>query len=447
MTTNRNINNVFLIVLLFLFVKISAQETYSLSLEEAKNRALSKNKLLKIQEEKVREANYKINAVSSKGKPLVYGIANYMHTFRENNFIIPEGGIGDFLTVPIPFNDFNLYSVDQDIFTAGIIAYQPITQLFRIRNGVDAATAEASMEQTEARIASARIISGIEKLFYAVKIEEAKIAQLETDVALSKTKLYDVESALQAGETNEVSRMGLQAELAKKEYDLLQTEIDRENYLADLKVMLEFDEATNLQLDSLKVQPYLLESFDYYWEEAQKNSPELINAQKQKEMAQYGVSANKNVYLPDLGLIGGATYQNIVPEFPETNYFIGANLIWNIIGFGNRKSELAQSKSKEIQATLFEENTQSDLKNKVAKAYKNAEQAERLITIAQKAYFYRKEAFRIKTNERNTGLTTEKELLEFKVELQKAKQEAFAASLNFNMAVLDLKVLAGLIVR
>ncbi|MGS2764135.1 TolC family protein [Sinomicrobium sp. M5D2P9] len=432
-----------LLLLLLLPLGIKAQQSRVLGLEEAKEIALSENRLLRIQQEKANESFYKIRAMSAKGKPVLYASGNYLHSFRDNNFVIPRGGIGDFLNIPIPWNDFTLYQGDRDIFTAGILAYQPVTQLFRVRHGVKAIRAENEMENSKLHKAALEVEAGVEKLFYAVKIQDKKIGEAKAEVELAEARLYDAESARIAGETQEVNVLGLKAEKASKEHLLLEAEINRDNYMADLRNTLSLADTVVLELAPLPEAPYILQPESEYLARAMRDNPDIRAAVYQQEKAEHGVAAAKNAYLPDLGITGGVTYQGIIEELPETNYFVGANLTWNFLDFGKRKSELEQIKSRQLQASLYAENTRDEIRNKITKAYRNAKQAEQLLSTARQAHMFREEEFRIKNNGLETGLITKKELLETKVELEKAARNAYAAQLNYNLAILDLRVLTG----
>lgn len=176
-------------------IVLKAQEVQRLNLEEATEIALQNNKLLQIQQEKVRESEYKIKAVSAKGKPQLFASGTYLHFFEENNFVIPAGGIGSILDVPIPWDDYTLYHGNQDIFTAGVLGYQPITQLFRVNNGVKAAKAQVETDRFKTTKASLEIQAGVEKLFYAIKIQERKIAETKQKLRLPKQK-YTTPKAL-----------------------------------------------------------------------------------------------------------------------------------------------------------------------------------------------------------------------------------------------------------
>lgn len=432
-----------LIIIALLFsVVLKAQTAEILSLEGAKKLALSQNKLLEVQQEKVNELNFKKDEISAKSLPTVRLMGNYIHTFNKNNFTIPQGGLGDILNIPIPWNDFTLYEGSQNLFVTSLLAYQPVTQLFRIHNGTKAIEAETEVERYKLKAAESKIENSIEKLYYAVSIQEKKLETAQTKIDWVKAKLYDAESAFLSKETQQVNVMGLKADLADTKHEYLLEQIDLENYMVDLRTVLMLPDSISLELAHQPIKTYFLNSKAYYLNQLSHNN-ELLGAQKQVEAANYGSNASRNAYLPDLGIIGGITYQGSIPEIPDMHYFLGINLSWDVLGFVNNRAQLGQSISKQNQAKAYSEYTISNIKANIEKGYRNAIQAQKLMAVAEEAYAFRLEEYRIKKDGLETGLLTKKELLETKLAVDKANQDAFASRLNFNIAILDLNALTG----
>lgn len=429
--------------LLYSFIA-QAQTKEVLSLEEAKQLALSQNKLLKIQREKVNQLNFKKDETGANSLPMLYLTGNYAHTFNEdNNIVIPQGSLGTIAGFTIPGENLTVYEGEQNMFTAGLLAYQPLTQLLRVNNGVKAIEAQAKVEEFKLKAAESKIKNSIEKLYYAVRIQEKKLETAQTNIDWAEAKLYDAESALLAKQIQEVNVIGLKADLADKKHEYLVEEIDLDNYIVDLKTTLMLPDSIDIKLGNHPIKIYNLNSKSYYFNQL-KNNNELIGAKKQIEAANYGIKAAKNAYLPDLGVIGGVTYQNIISDLPNTNYYLGVNLTWNVLGFVKHRAQLGESISKQNQAKAYAEHTVSTLHGNIEKNYRNAIQAQKLMDVAEEAYTFRLEEYRIKKNGLESGLLTKKELLETKSSLDKAKQDAFSSRLNFNMAVLDLNTLIGL---
>ena len=439
-------NSTFYICFLFIVLGssfvVSAQTAEILSLEDAKTMALSQNKLLEIQQEKVNELQFKKNEVEANSLPMLYLTGNYAHNFNSENIVIPQGALGTIGDYYIPGENLTVYEGKQNMFIAGVLAYQPLTQLLRVNNGVKAIEAQAEVEDFKLKAAESEIKNSIEKLYYAVKIQEKKLETAQINIDWVKAKLYDAESALLAEETQEVNVIGLKADLADKKHEYLLEENALENYIIDLKTTLMLPDSVTLKLAEQPIKTYTLNSKTYYLNQANNNN-ELLGAKKQIEAANYSVKASKNAYLPDLGLIGGFTYQDVISELPSTNSYLGVNLTWDVLGFVKHRAQLGQSLSKQHQAEAYAEHTSSTIHAKIEKAYRNAIQAQKLMDVAEEAYAFREEEYRIKKDGFETGLLTQKELLETKYVLDKAKQDAFSSRLNFNIAILDLNTLIG----
>ncbi|WP_159021245.1 TolC family protein [Formosa sp. L2A11] len=431
------------VTLLFSFV-VKAQTQEVLSLEKAKQLAISQNKLLEIQQEKVNELNFKKDETGANSLPMLYLTGNYAHTFNDDNsIVIPQGALGSIGDFSIPGQNLTVYEGKQNMLTGGLLAYQPLTQLLRVNNGVKAIEAQAKVEQFKLKAAQSKIENSIEKLYYAVRIQEKKLETAQTNIDWAKAKLYDAESALLAKQIQNVNVIGLKADLADKKHDYLVEEIALDNYLVDLKTTLMLPDSVDVKLEDQPIKIYNLNSKAYYLSQANNNN-ELLGAKKQIEAANYGTKAAKNAYLPDLGVIGGVTYQNVISELPSTSYYLGVNFTWNVLGFVKHRAQLGESISKQNQAKAYAEHTISKINGAIEKGYRNAIQAQKLMDVADEAYNFRLEEYRIKKDGLDSGLLTKKELLETKYTLDKAKQDAFSSRLNFNMAVLDLNTLIGL---
>ncbi|WP_299779784.1 TolC family protein [uncultured Formosa sp.] len=443
MIKNTTYNLCFLCVALLFSCIVEAQTQEVLSLDDAKQMALSQNKLLEIQQEKVNELNFKKDEVAANSLPMLYLSGNYFHNFNNENLVISQGGLGTIADIPIPTENLTVYESKQDILIGGLFAYQPITQLLRVNNGVKTIEAQVEVERFKLKAAESKIENSIEKLYYAVRIQEKKLETAQTNIDWAEAKLYDQESALLAKKTQEVNVIGLKADLADKKHEYLLEQIALENYMVDLKTTLMLPDSINFKLGDQPIKTYQLNSKNYYLTQA-KNNNELLGAKKQIEAANYGTKASKNAYLPDLGIVGGVTYQGIISELPDTNYFLGLNLTWNILGFVKDRAQLGESISKQNQAKAYAEHTISTINGNIEKGYRNAVQAQKLMEVANEAYTFRLEEYRIKKDGLESGLLTKKELLETKFSLDKAKQDAFSARLNFNIAILDLNTLIGL---
>ncbi len=420
-----------------------AQAQESLTLEQAKSLALQNNRLVGIQKEKVKESELKVLEAKTKNKPMFLASGTYLFNGIKKDLELPMGAFGQVDGTYLPQQNIPLFKGKHNLLLGSVAAYQPISQLGKIKVGVKAAEADVRIAETQVSKAELEVLQGVEKLYYGMLIAQKQLDEANANVQLTQAKLYDVESALLAGKTDEVYKVGLQAELANQQQKVVQIMNQMEDYSADLKNVLGVQDTTSFKLADVNVEPVSMQTLETYQQEAKNANPDVKLANQTIEKVNYGLEAAKKDKLPNIGVVGGYTYQNVVSDLPNNNYFLGLNLSWDIYDFGKRKSQENQRLSQKKQAQEYLAYTQEDVAAKIGKAYRKITQSQRLITVANQAVTLRREEVRMKTNAREAGLKLEKDLLESKVNLAKAEQDLYAAQLAYRLAIAEINTLTG----
>lgn len=414
----------------------------SVTLQQAKEMAVTQNRLLKIARFKVDESKYGINSMRSRYYPNVSADGLYAYTTK-TDLTLDQGSLGNLGGIELPPQSIQLYEGDHNIFGASVRAEQPITQLTKISTGVKVAQTDVSLAEVAVEKSEIEVKQGVEKLYYGILIAQKQKVQAEVDVQLAETQLYDVESALMAGKADSTYRYAAQAQLAGKRQKLLQTAYQIENYTADLKELLGLSPQTELKLTESDDLIPLLQPLQSYLTEAVAHSPEIRMADFTRQKASLGVTAAKKDYIPDLGVFAGYTYQNVINLLPDNNYHAGILLRWKILDFGTRKSMVNQRLSQQRQAEENLEYAREHVQNEIEKAYRNARQSTQLIQAASSAVSYRKEELRLKQNSKVAGLLLKKDVLETQSNLAQAEVDYFSALLNYRLALSSLEAIAG----
>jgi outer membrane protein TolC len=159
--------------------------------------------------------------------------------------------------------------------------------------------------------------------------------------------------------------------------------------------------------------------------------------------ADNAIKASKYSYLPDLGLLGGYTYQEGTSIYPKNNAFIGASFKWNIQDLLTTRSVQLQRISARKQAEENLLNTKEQVNRDIAKALRKLKQSEELIKVAGKVVEYRRADLKIQSDRRNSGLNLEADLLTAKAAMAKSESDYYAALLNYRIALSELKILTG----
>ena len=428
---------------------LAQQSSQKLNLQKIQEMAIQNNHYLKIKQMQVSEKQQRVNEDRVKYFPTVTVGGNYQYNTNLPELTIPAGSFG---TLPaalggsgLPATDKTFEMGENNTYNASATFYQPISQIPKIKAGVNVSKTELAISQTEQLKVTMQIKQAAEKLYYGLLILGKQKEEAELKKSLAKTKLYDAEGAVIAGKTTLSSRYGLNANLADEEQNLLKINIQIDDYSADLKHLTALPDSVIFELDSVSTEDFRMQLFtiDSLSIEAQNGNTDLKIAELTKIKAEYGLKASKYGYLPDFGILGGYTYQEGNSLYPANNTFVGVSLKWNIQDMFSTTYAKKQRKFLKLQAEENILNTQEQVNTDLAKAYRHLSQSVELISVAQKVVDFRREDLKIQTDKHNVGLNIDVDFFTAKAALAKAEADLFAAQLNYRIALSDLQILTG----
>ena len=430
-------------------LNLPAQESHSISLNNAIDLALQNNHLLNIKRLQLDEKQQMISEDKVKYLPTVIIGGSYQYNTNLPELVMKQGQFGSIpfggVTIPLPFVDEVVVLGDNNMYNAGVTLYQPITQLGKIKAGVNVSKTELEIAQTEEIKAVFQIKQGVEKLYFGLLIIQKQIEEAEIKIKLAESKLFDAENAILAGKTTESNKYGLAASVADEEQNLLKLKIQYDDYAADLRQLTGLTTIGDLILEPV-ITEELLEKppvIDTSLNEAIERNNDLRLASLNTTRAEYSIKAGKFSYLPDLGLIGSYTYQDGNFIYPKNNTFVGASLKWNLQEILSNRNIQEQRMYMKKQAEENLANTKEEVNKEIEKAYRKLKLSEELISVARKVTDYRKEDLKIQNDRRKSGLNLESDLFAARAAMAKAESDYFAAQLNYRVALTELKILTG----
>jgi outer membrane protein len=425
---------------------VYAQQAQPLTLEQAIEMALQNNHLLNVRKLQVAEKEAKVSEDRIKRFPVVSVSSAYQYNANLGELVIDQGSFGALplggTTIQLPNEEKTFPLGKHHNFNAGVTLYQPITQLGKIKTGIEVAQTDAELARHEQSRASLQIRQAIEKLYYGLLITQKQQDEANAKIKLAQMRLYDVESALLSGKTIDVNKAGLQANIADEEQNLLKLRIQTEDYTADLKQL------TGIQADSVTLAPVAnagiaAGSLDNYLTSAATANNDIKIANLTEIKTQKAIRAAEQSNLPDIGLVAGYSYQTGNLLFPNNNPFVGAQFKWNIQDLVANRQVIRQRHLLSEQARENLANTQNQVRNDVSKTHRKLTQATALIAVAEKAVKYRTEELKVQTDKQTSGLNLEADILNTRSLLAKAEADLLAAQLNYRLAHSDLQRLAG----
>jgi len=426
-----------------------AQQTTTLTLEQAIEAAKQNNSLLRIKQLQVSEQDAKVRESKVKYYPSVTVNAAYQYNAAFGQLTIPEGAFGALplyypntgvVNVALPDKEKTFDVSQHNNVNIGATIYQPITQLKKIKTGVDVAKTEQAIAQAELTKSELQIINAVEQYYYGILAIRKRKEEAQKNIEVAKLKLYDVQSALIAGKTTQVNEVGMQADIANQEQELLKLKFQEEDYIAEFKKWTGIPGNELVLADENTTAP-ISKMLEEYQKSATTNNTDLqiINLQKQK--AELAIKVAKLSSLPDVGVFAGYTFQEGNNIMPKSNPYIGVNFKWNIQDIFSNKQVLTQRQYVQQQAEANEKYTKEQTAVSIEKAYRKMKQAEELIAVAQKAVDYRNAELKLKKDRKETGIGKPIEILETEAALAKSDADLYGAIMSYKVALAELKML------
>ena len=412
--------------------------------------ALENNHYLKIKQMQINEKKEKINEDKVKLYPDISVGANYQYNTNLPKISIAEGSFG---TLPPALGGAGLPATDQTIvmgnnntYNAGASFYQPISQVSKIKTGIEISKMELVITESEKVKASMQIKQTAEKLYYSLLILEKQKEEAELKKAAAQSKLKDAQSAVMAGKVTNSTQVGLNASVADEEQNLLKIKIQEDDYTADLKQLVGLPDSVSIIAEPLtdETEQFPKSLYDSLLNNsAAPNNVDIKIAGLTVTKSESAIKASQYSYRPDFGILGGYAFQKGNALYPTDYEFIGFTFKWDIQDIFSNNHAKQQRIWQKKQAEEDMANTKEQVNTDIAKANRKIYQSIELITVAEKAVNYRREDLKIEADKQLSGLNLESDYLSAKAALAKAESDLYAAKLNYRLALTDLQILTG----
>jgi outer membrane protein TolC len=415
-----------------------------ITLPEAIGLARTQNPSLKIARAHVRENQQKTVTARADYFPQLSNETNLMGLSDRELVTVPAGalgtlpGLGPFPTQSITFNQGS-----NVILLANTTLSQPLTQLFRIREGVRVAAANRRITEAELKQAEDEVVLGVCQLYFGLLTASKQTDALQAQIVAAQETLREAEEAVRAGNALEVTVIGARASLLKTRQSLLAAE----NLVSDLNA--EMDDLLGLPLDTelelAEVTPSSGERLtqEQYLAAALNHNPELQAAKEAVSKARSAVMAARYEYIPDVGAFARETYQRGVPFLTHNFGTFGLQMTWNVFDWGKRKGVVGE---REAQLTQAEENLRritDRITVDVEKAYRKLERTRMMVDVAREALALRKEGGRISGDQLKAGLTSNAKDAEAVAATRGAEVDELQARLSLELALAEIARITG----
>ena len=320
-------------------------------------------------------------------------------------------------SVPLP-----LLNKDQTV--VALTVTQPVTPLFKVREGVNIARADERIARAKAGMSISQITSGVEQLYYTLLI-----AQRQSVAADASVKLLEGKLQLASASIPPLTGVGeRQASLVEATKALLKVNIQVKDLTQSLNAMVGLPVETELELVAPSIVDEKISLVDATTE-AVSNNVAVIEAEQTVAKARAASKLSKMEYIPDVAVLGGYVFQTAIPLLPRDFSYIGVLVSYNIFDFGKRERTMRERTTQLAMAEGALEMTKAKVSTGVQKSFLDMERTRRILELTR----------RLATTYQVTPASYQNNDLEAKAARAKAEAELFQAELDYRMAVAQLK--------
>ncbi|MEO8334014.1 MAG: TolC family protein [bacterium] len=428
--------------------RAQAPSARALTLEQALAAAHESNAGLRAVRQRVEEAQRRSNVMFSNYLPRVATQAVYLGSDNTRGILVPAGSLGDIPGVgSFPPSETNIPQGGSSIGFAVTTLQQPLTQYFKIKEGVGVTRADESISMAELRRTEQAVSVGVLKAYAGVLIASKRREVARARIATATLRTGTQAAAVQSGMATNV--VALEARL--RGLQARQEMLEAENEYTDLSYALA--DAIGLPGNTplaMEVPPPVadrLDSLDVYVAGGLRSNPDILEAEALVSKTTHGVAAAKASYIPEVGLFGSHFYQSSLPFFPKSTLFFGVIGSITLLDFGERKNTLAERNAQLNGANRNLERVRGKVRGDVEAAYRKLARAFDLADVAREALALRVEALRLRTVSMDAGYGVPTEQSEATADRLEADLNVLRAEMGYRIARAELEQAAGQLAR
>ncbi len=433
-----------LLLVLGLAAPAQAQEPLKLTLEQAIAQAQSQSPGVKIARARLAEAQAKRRTARADYLPQLSTDAMWLKTSGEQLVKVPKGALGTIPGLgPFPTGEMNLGQGDSHILLHNVTLGQPLTQLWKVHQGVGVATAEERIAEAELKQMEEDIALKTRQVYFGILIAEAKRNAAEAGVAAGEAASEEARKAVATGAALDVIARGAKVQLLDQRHKRMSAEDGVSDLRAELKDLLGLGQDASLSLTAAPPRLDAAPKREDLLQAAMARNAELKAAKEKLEKGRFGLAAGRADYIPEVSAFARHTYQEGVPFLRHRSMTVGLTLSWNLFDWGKRQGVIGQRAALVSQAEENLRRVKHRVEIDLDKGLRKLETARLRLEVAEEVCAVAQEKARLAVNQGKVGLISDAKVREAQAQAQAAEADQLAARFGVDLALAELEKLTG----
>lgn len=418
----------------FFFLQYThAQESKTLTLNEAIDLGLKNSHLLKSNEAKILEATAGIKEAEERKLPDASISGSYLY-LPVHPTIDMKTGSGNSGGPSVSQAIYGTASVSLPLYAGGKIKY-----------GIESARLLEQAVKLDAENDRAAVIFNITSACINLYKAYQAIELVKENLQTAQQRVKDLANLEKNGllARNDLLKAELQS--SNTELTLLDAETNYKLACVNMNIMMGLPEQTILIPDKSGLSlPATVKTIDEYEQDALQNRKDIGAINVRKKNADLSLKAIRADKYPSVALTGGYIAADIPKFLSVYNAVnIGVGIKYNIASLWKNKSKIQQAEARIKQLTASEDQVTDNVRLQVNEAYQGYLVSVKKIEVYEKAVTQATENYRITKNKYDNALATTTELLEADVALFQARLRVTNAKADSFVAYNKLLQTAG----
>ena len=375
----------------------------TINLHQAVELALRHNHVVRIAAFKVEEEQHAKEVARSAYFPTVRNDSTLVHVTDTQNIEIAAGALGVVNSSSIPSQPLVLNQGGKTFETSGTGVVQPLTQLFKIKAGNDAARADVNASRQKARGIENDVALKVRQVYYKILVVQSQHGAIEAKIRAVEDVQTERVQQVKYGSTLEVDLIESRAQLLQAKQELLTSELQ----LSDLRI--QFNDVVGLPIRSeVALDPDVPAPAESCQREqclklALDSHPEVTEARAAVEKASAGARAAKREYIPDVEAFARYSYQNNVPFLARNFGTFGIHFSYDLFDGGKKRATLRERDAQLAQAKENLARINDEVEVSVQSAYNKVQRTQQMVAVSQELLATRQEARRVSAQQLERG--------------------------------------------
>lgn len=431
------INRVLFLLLIALAVNSSNAAEMSLSADEAVQTALKNNKLMKVNESKIRQAQAKLAESRTAQYPTLNATASYTKLSPVEPFKVPGMNIEIFPTI-------------LDNYTSRLTASQAIFSGFRISANIALNEALTKATQYDLETSKNTLIHDVLTTYWGYyKLVKSK-ESMEKSIIQLNSHIKDIENFMSVGMAIENELLKVQVQKSNLELTLVEMDNNLDMIGIALATLMGVDTDTKFIIsDSPSSINSNLMMLNVSRDSAMANRPELKAAEERIKASQSGVTLARASYFPQINLMANYNFSNPNQRiFPTKAEFRGTWDItlafsMNLWSWGASSRQEEQAKEQLLQAEMGKDLIADGLNQEVSSAVMNYNRSFNKMEATKQLQAQARENLRVTQEKYKAGSATSSELLDAETSILLADINMVSAQTDYQIALVKYNKAIG----